>query len=149
MGTRSAVLLAVAERALEQNRVYMDAAYATEGPPFARLRQVGEAYFRFATESPHQFRILIDPPQVPEALAGVTALTREQNGKLAELLRDGAADGSMRADLDPEVTADLLWTAMNGFFSLAWRADDLRADDARMRELRRAFDALVTRGLAP
>lgn len=149
VGTRSAVLMAVAERALEQNRVFMDAAYASAGTPLERLRLVGNAYFRFATESPHQFRLLNDPPRLPEALAGVAALTREQNGKLAELLRDGAADGSMRADLDPEVTADLLWTAMNGFFSLGWRADELRADDARMRELRRTFDALVVRGLAP
>ncbi len=54
----------------------------------------------------------------------------------------------MRSDLDAELLADILWTAMNGMFALAWRPDDLRADAARMKELRRTFDALVTRGLA-
>lgn len=149
VGPRSAVLLAVAERALEQNRVYMDAAYASPGTPFERLRLVGQAYFRFATESPHQFRLLNNPPQLPEALTRVAALTQEQNGKLVALLRAGAADGSMRADLDPELLADILWTALDGLFALSWRVDDLRADEARMHELRRTFDALITRGLAP
>jgi AcrR family transcriptional regulator len=149
VGNRSAVLIAVAERALEENRQFMDAAYAHDGTPLERVRRAGAAYAQFATQSPHQFRILVDPPREPDALERVAELTREQNAKLAQALRDGAADGSMRADLDPELTADVLWTAMNGMLALAWRTDALRADAARLKALRRTFDAIIVGGLSP
>ncbi len=41
VGGRSALLIAVAERALERNREYMDAAYAAPGTPLERLRNAG------------------------------------------------------------------------------------------------------------
>lgn len=148
VGTRSAVLIAVAQRALEENRQFMDAAYAAPGSPIERVRRAGDAYARFAAQRPHQFRILVHPPNEPEALARVVELTREQNAKLAQALRDGVADGSFRADLDPELTADALWAALDGLLALAWRADDLRADADRLAQLRRAFNLILQQGLA-
>lgn len=148
VGNRSAVLIAVAERALVHNRQFMDAAYAEPGTPVERVRRAGEAYARFAAERPHQFRILVSPPNEPEALARVVELTREQNAKLTQALRDGIADGTFRADLDPELTADTLWSALDGLLALSWRADELRADEARMQQLRRTFNLIVQQGLA-
>lgn len=148
VGNRSALLIAVAERALEENRQFMDAAYAAPGTPIERVRRAGDAYARFAAQRPHQFRILVQPPNEPEALAHVAQLTREQNAKLAQALRDGVDDGSFRADLDPELTADALWASLDGLLSLAWRSDALRADEARLEQLRRAFNLIVQQGLA-
>lgn len=62
IGGRSALLMAVAERAFEENKVYMDAAYAAAGTPMERLRIVAQGYFRFACERPNEFRLLADPP---------------------------------------------------------------------------------------
>lgn len=147
VGGRSALLTAVAERAMEENRVYMDAAYAADGSVEERLRRAAAEYVRFARERPHEFRILADPPDEPQALERIVALTREQNGKLAAILRDSIATGTGRADLDPDRVATALWASLNGLLSLAWRTDSLRADDAELDALVATFAATVADGL--
>jgi AcrR family transcriptional regulator len=147
VGGRAAVLIAVAERALEDNRTYMDDAYAAPGTPVERIRAASTAYVRFAAERPHQFRLLAEPPEEPAALERVAALVDEQNAKLAAALADGVADGSLAADLDPVTTATALWAAMNGVLGLSWRADRLRADASHLTELVAAVERVVFRGL--
>src|SRR5271165_2056121 len=44
VGGRSALLIAIAERALEENRQYMDAAYAAPGSPMDRILRAAEGY---------------------------------------------------------------------------------------------------------
>jgi AcrR family transcriptional regulator len=141
IGGRSALLIAVAERALEENRAYMDAAYAAPGGPQERILQAAAAYARFAAERPHQFRLLADPPEEPEALERVAELVEEQNAKLAAALREGIAEGSLNPALDPELTATALWAMMNGLLGLAWRADRLRAEPQRLSAL---LDTAIT-----
>ncbi len=148
VGTRSAVLIAIAERALVENRQFMDAAYAEPGTPLERVRRAGDAYARFAAQRPHQFRILVRPPNEPEAMERVVELTREQNAKLAQAIRDGIADGTFRGDLDPELAADALWASLDGLLALAWRGDALRADPDQLSRLRRTFNLIVQQGLA-
>lgn len=128
VGSRDTVLLAVAERALAANRVYMDEAYNTMGTPRERILAAGHAYLRFAAECPHEFRLLIDPPELPGPNDGIGALTDEQNGKLATALRDGMADGTVRSDIDPDQTAKLLWAMLNGALALTWRTDRFKLD---------------------
>jgi AcrR family transcriptional regulator len=141
IGGRSALLIAVAERALEENRAYMDAVYAAPGGPQERIVQAAAAYARFAAERPHQFRLLADPPEEPEALERVAELVEEQNAKLAAALREGIAEGSLNPALDPELTATALWAMMNGLLGLAWRADRLRAEPQRLSAL---LDTAIT-----
>ncbi|QTJ67132.1 TetR/AcrR family transcriptional regulator [Rhodococcus sp. ZPP] len=147
IGGRSAVLIAVAERALEENRQYMDAAYATAGTPVERILAAAEAYTRFAAERPYQFRLLADPPNEPAALERVADLVDEQNTKLATALRDGIADGSINPGLDPATAATTLWAAMNGILGLSGRADRLRADDTQIDLLVATMIAILTDGL--
>ncbi len=146
VGTRDALLLAVAERALAANREYMDAAYARPGTAEERVMGAAAAYAAFAAERPHQFRLLASPPDVPEALERIADLTDEQNGKLADAIRDGVADGTARADLDPDLTATLLWAAVNGVLSLSWHVGRYRHD---VDELLALFASLVADGLRP
>lgn len=146
VGSRDAVLLAVAERALAANRVYMDEVYARPGTPEERIRAAAEAYLLFAIERPHQFRLLADPPDVPEALTRISELTAEQNGKLAAALRDGVAGGTIRSDLDVDATATLLWAAMNGVISLSWRPGPDRSDPVDLVAL---LGDLTSDGLRP
>lgn len=147
IGGRSAVLIAVAERALEQNRQYMDAAYAAPGPPVDRIRRAAEAYARFAVERPDQFRLLANPPDQPDAFARVAALVEEQNAKLAEALVEGIADGSINPNLDPVLAATVLWAAMNGILALSWRPDRQSRDDRGLDELIATWIAITTQGL--
>lgn len=146
VGGRDALLLAVAERALAANRVYMDEVYLQPGTPEERIQAAAYGYVRFAMERPHQFRLLADPPDVPEALDRIADLTDEQNGKLAAAIRDGIADGSIRPDLDANRTATLLWAAVNGMLSLSWRVDRHRTEPHDLLDM---FGAIVTEGLRP
>lgn len=147
VGGRSALLTAVAELAMEENRAYMDAAYEAEGTVEERLLLVTAAYVRFARERPHEFRILVDPPAEPETLEGVTSLIEEQNAKLANLLRDGVSTGTSRADLDPDRTSTVLWATLNGLLALAWRTDRLRQDADELDALLATYVETISDGL--
>ncbi len=147
VGGRSAVLIAVAERALEQNRQYMDAAYAAAGCPVERILRAAEAYARFAVERPDQFRLLANPPDQRDAFARVAALVEEQNAKLAEALAAGIADGSVTPHLDPVLAATALWASMNGVLALNWRPDRRPHDDTQVGDLVATWITIATRGL--
>jgi AcrR family transcriptional regulator len=147
VGGLSALLIAVAERALEEIRQYMDAAYASPGGVKDRLYAVAAAYTNFAKERPHQFRILVEPPNEPEALTRIANLIREQNARLAALIRRGIDEAVIDGGFDPELTATTLWTMMNGVSSLMWRTDSLRADTAQIDAMFGMMMKMLTGGL--
>jgi len=147
VGGLSALLIAVAERALEENRQYMDAAYASPGGVEDRLYAVAAAYTNFAKERPHQFRILVEPPNEPEALKRIANLIREQNAKLGALIRRGIDEAVIDGGFEPELTSTTLWTMMNGVLSLMWRTDSLRADAAQIDAMFGTVTKILTDGL--
>jgi len=149
VGGRSALLTAVAEQALEENRAYMDAAYAALGSPEERLLLAATTYARFARERPHEFRILVEPAEEPEAVARIADLTHEQNGRLADALRDAINAGDARADLDPDDLATMFWATLNGLLALAWRPGALRADNETLDRLIATYTATLADGLRP
>ncbi|OBK85074.1 TetR/AcrR family transcriptional regulator [Mycolicibacter sinensis] len=147
VGGRSAVLTAVAEQALEESRVYMDAAYDAQGTVEERILLAAEAYARFARERPHEFRILVEPPNEPDAVERIAELTRTQNARLTEVIREGKQAGLIRADLDPDDVTTALWAALNGLLALAWRPGDLRANPETIDRLLATYIATVSDGL--
>ncbi|WP_426399000.1 TetR/AcrR family transcriptional regulator [Ralstonia sp. R-29] len=147
VGGLSALLIAVAERALEENRQYMDAAYASPGGVEDRLYAVAAAYTNFARERPHQFRIMVEPPDEPEALTRIANLIREQNAKLSALIRRGIDEAVIDSGFDPELTSTALWTMMNGVLSLLWRTDSLRVDAAQIDAIFGTVTKILTDGL--
>ncbi|MDP3655048.1 MAG: TetR/AcrR family transcriptional regulator [Rhodoferax sp.] len=147
VGGLSALLIAVAERALEKNRQYMDAAYASPGGVQDRLYAVAAAYTNFAKEHPHQFRILVEPPNEPEALARIANLIRDQNAKLGVLIRRGIDEAVLDDGLDPELTSAALWAMMNGVMSLMWRTDSLRIDAAQIDAMFGTVTKILTDGI--
>jgi AcrR family transcriptional regulator len=147
VGGRDAVLMAVAERALSAQRASLDAAYASTGTVADRLRRVAEAYVTFAIERPHEFRLIAFPPQDAPARQAVVALVREQNSRLARLLREGVDDGTVAQGLDPEVAAIALWRLWDGVVSLAFRPDDLRVAPGDLLALLLTVGAVMERGL--
>ena len=147
VGGRSAVLTAIAEQAMEESRVYMDAAYAATGTPEDRILLAAAAYARFARERPHEFRLLVEPPDEPEAVARIAELTREQNAKLAEVLRDATVAGDARPDLDADDLSTVLWATLNGLLALAWRPGKLQVSAGELDRLLGVYNAIVTDGL--
>lgn len=147
VGGRSALLTVVAEQAMEENRAYMDAAYAAVGTPEERLFLAAATYARFARERPHEFRILVEPAEEPEAVARIAELTREQNGKLAGAIRAAIEIGIARPDLDPDDLATMFWATLNGLLALAWRPGALRADNETLDRLITTYIATVADGL--
>lgn len=147
VGGRSALLTAVAEQALEESRVYMDPAYAADGTVEERIMLAANAYARFARERPHEFRILVEPPNEPEAVARIAELTRAQNARLTAVLREGMATGLVRADLDPDDVTTALWATLNGLLALAWRPGGLQESPETIDRLLAAYTTTMSDGL--
>lgn len=147
VGGKPVLLMAIAERAMEENRRYIDEAYEGGGTAEERGWRIFKAYVRFALERPHQFRILANPPEEPEAIARIAAMAREQNAKLAAIIRDGIAEGRANPALDPESTANALWAMLNGLLQLALRNDNLRPDTVSPEALVQSALSLVQFGL--
>lgn len=147
VGGRSALLLAVTQRALEENRAYVDAAYAMPGTPEERIRAAFNAYVRFATEKPHQFRIVTNPPDDPEVITQVDDLISAHMTNLANALREAIAAGAITLDLDPDVAATALWAMCSGILSLGWRPTGRPVTTDRLDQILDFFETLVTRGM--
>ncbi len=147
VGGKSALLVAITELALEENRRFVDAAYASEGSPTERIERAGAAYVRFALERPHQFRVMSNPPDDPEAMSRVVGLIHEQTSRLTAVVRDAVKCGEAPQGLDPGVTAVAMWAMMNGVLNLAVRTDALRLDEAAKSLVIETAISLIRRGL--
>jgi len=147
VGGRPALLLAIAERAMEENRRYIDQAYEAPGTAEERGRNVCLAYVRFALERPQPFRILANPPEEPEAVARIAAMAAEQNARQAAIIRDGIAEGSVNPGLDPDAAANAIWGMLNGLLLLALREDGLRPASVTPASLVQTAIAMVEFGL--
>ncbi|WP_249359137.1 TetR/AcrR family transcriptional regulator [Cupriavidus sp. 2SB] len=141
VGGKPALLLAITELALEENRKFVDEAYDSQGTANERIERAGVAYVRFALERPHQFRVMSNPPDDPASISRVVGLIREQTGRLAAALREAVQAGEAEEGLDAEAAAIAMWGMMNGVLNLAVRTDSLRIDD-NMRD--RVIDTAIT-----
>jgi AcrR family transcriptional regulator len=104
----------------------LKAAYASQEPFSAEkhLRQLVEAYWRFAQTHPHYFRLLmaLDRGRFRERVSAeiyqqiLTESTRGL-GLVAKAIRQGTEEGMFTAD-DPLLAAGVLWGALNGALTL-------------------------------
>lgn len=147
VGGKSAMLVAVAERALQENRRYMDAAYDGRGSAPERIQKAARAYVRFAFEQPHAFRVLAHPPNETEALKRLNELVAEQNAKLAAALRDGQSEGTIAMGLDPAVAATAVWAMFNGLLAVMLRPAGHGVDPAGVDVLLAQSMEILTGGL--
>lgn len=147
IGGRSALLLAVTQRALEENRAYVDAAYAVPGTPQDRIRAALKAYVKFAIEKPHQFRIVTNPPDDPVVIAQVDDLIAAHMTNLADALREAITAGTAAPDLDPDVAATALWSMSSGILSLGWRNTARPVTADYLAKLLDFYETIVERGI--
>lgn len=151
-GSKQGLYAAVAGRALDMDRQYMDLAYTPDRTPVEQLLAAATQYLRFALEHPTYFRLLASPGELgaaPSAAAAaelVAARVDEQNVRMVEALERGIDDGSVR-DIDPRRTATVLWASWNGIISLLWRPDALRVEPDGVAALLKDAADIVSHGL--
>jgi AcrR family transcriptional regulator len=148
VGGRSALLVAVAQRALDQNRDYLESvAYEPGRTAWERIEAIGFAYARFAESRPEQFRLIVDPPSEPDALVPIETLIGNQLKVLSQLIAEGIEDGTINPALDPEPTATALWAMATGLFTLRIRTDRLHVGAEQLVTLVAAARALLQDGM--
>lgn len=148
VGGRPALLVAVAERALAQNREYLESAARAPGrTAMERIEALGRAYARFAESRPEQFRLITDPPSEPEALEPIETMIANQLQVLSALIDEGIRDGAINPALDPEPTATALWAMATGLFTLRIRTDRLRVDTRQLTTLAITARTLLQDGM--
>ena len=151
-GSKEGLYAAVVARALDVDRDYMDRAYTPDRSPIEQLLAAAEQYLRFALDHPNFFRMLAFPAKpgpYPGAEATAAQLSRridEQNARMVDAIARGITEGSIR-EVDPVMTATILWASWNGIISLAWRHDDLRQDSDALADLIGRAADLVSHGL--
>lgn len=147
VGGKQALLLAVAERALEQTREFMATAYDGNGSVVERLLRVGETYIRLAFDRPQAFKIFANPPEDPESIEKIAALATEQHQQLTGLLREGIDTGDFAANLHPESAATALWAMLNGMLLVALRTDAMRPDTVTPQSLVATASTIIETGI--
>lgn len=147
VGRKDDLLMALAERALEENHRYLDEAYARGGPARDRMAAIGEGYFRFAFEQPDAFLFLAQPP-ARVATARVIELFRLQHAKLADTIQAGQSEGVIDPNLDPASCATALWAMWNGLLISALRGERHGIDQTQMGQALAAAATILERGLS-
>ncbi|PZR32828.1 TetR/AcrR family transcriptional regulator [Caulobacter segnis] len=121
VGGKPALLVAIAERVIKENRAYVDAAYNCEGTAEEKLRRASVAYIRFALEKPDKFRILANPPDEAGAQQLFSEIADRHLQQLAEVIEGGIGDNTLSDHLDPRSSAVALWGLLNGVLVMALR----------------------------
>jgi AcrR family transcriptional regulator len=132
------------------------------GDPWERLGQMGRAYVEFAHENPNHYRLLfmtklppeLGPPSGPEGTpdqtgAGCTPACVAY-AMVRSLAEEAITKGSLTpAYADPDLVAQVLWSALHGVASLSITMGDTKGID--MRPTPALTDAMIDtlmRGMA-
>lgn len=103
-------------RRFVENLDRLTAAAASPGSVADRLAAIGRAYIEYGLERGDQYAVLFAAAPPPSLSAEEMAeLPGAQALRLvAGLVTEGLESGELRAELDPEVTAIVLWAAVHG-----------------------------------
>jgi AcrR family transcriptional regulator len=93
-----------------------------------KMREIGRAYHRFSRKYPDYFEAMMhfEAEVIKAEDAGPIGIECHEAGMgvlglVAESIRQGIADGSLRPDLDPMRTAILLWAQTDGVIRIIAR----------------------------
>jgi AcrR family transcriptional regulator len=120
------IVLAVTHRGFRSMRKRFEAAVAEHDTGLRQIRGIGTAYVDFARDEPTYFHLVAqfesrtaNPEDAPERMRKCLAEADRGLGAMAEAIRNGIDDGSMRSDLNPLQTAMTLWGSTHGLIQLA------------------------------
>jgi len=151
---KSGLYLAVAQRATELFAEYLERAYAISESPLEQVMACGDAYLRFHLEHPGAFRFIafdgvesfppVDDDTVREA---ITARTAAALDRFRDCIAAAVAAGEASPDIDPMVTAHVLFGAWNGMIALGLRTDEIALDRDSISQTIEQARRIVVEGL--
>jgi TetR/AcrR family transcriptional regulator len=152
---KGALHMALCERAMELLLERFELATRDAPNGLARLEAMGRSYVRYARELPVYFQALARfEARVPDELPDhpCVELGTVCHTGMTRAIRDGIADGSIRADLgSPDAVAIALWGFMHGVIQIATtkaalltqrNTDTLQLYDEAVSLVRRALSAV-------
>jgi len=120
------IVLGVTHRGFRSMRERFEAAVAEHDRGLRQIRGIGDAYVAFAREEPTLFDLVAqfesrtaDPEDATERMRKCLAEADRALGAMAEAIRTGIDDGTIRDDLHPRQTAVTLWGCTHGLIQLA------------------------------
>jgi AcrR family transcriptional regulator len=147
-GSKQAIYVALAERAVAVNGEYIERALATEGSPLVVVRAIVEAYERFHLDNPLAFRLvgLVDLDDGSDAdRARIAGALNSIVKRTTQALSAAMEAGALRKE-DPVLTARVMWAAANGVLSLHARGG---LSDKQLRQALALTRELLLQGLQP
>jgi len=126
--SKEEIYLGINHRALKILRAMFETVMATGDPGIEKIRGIGRAYYEFSQKHPHYFEAMMhfDAEVTNLEEAGPVGLECHKEGMevlglVAQAIRTGIEDGSIRSDLDPMKTAVLLWAQTDGVIRVVAR----------------------------
>jgi TetR/AcrR family transcriptional regulator len=125
-GSKAGLQAALAERAMDVDRQYMDRAYVDRRSPIEQLQSAAAEYLQFYLDYPDYFRLLAFPPEpgrnpVGQELNGqIAKRVDEQNARMVKALQQ-AIDAGLVRKANARELATILGSAWTGMISLGWR----------------------------
>jgi AcrR family transcriptional regulator len=126
--SKEEIYLSINHRALKILRGMFEEVFAGTATGIEKVREIGRAYHEFSQSYPDYFEAMMhfDAEVVAMEEAGPLGLECHREGMavlglVAEAVRTGIADGSIRSDLDPMKTAILLWAQTDGVIRVVSR----------------------------
>ncbi len=140
---KAALLRDLAREVLDGEETLFQAVLAGEGRAMTRIEQVCDELLAFLEQRSGPGRVLVELWASEPRL--VRTMLRRVRAMVAELVRQGQKDGDIRGSLDPDATAVLLVSLLDGLFIQHFLdPGEVRADSG----LRRATLESVRRMLA-
>ena len=119
--SKEEIYLGINHRALKILKAMFEVVMATGDAGIGKIREIGRAYYEFSQRYPDYFEAMMhfDAEMTKLEDAGPVGLECHKEGMgvlglVAEAIRTGIRDGSIRGDLDPMKTAILLWGQTDG-----------------------------------
>ncbi len=144
---KDAILAAARAAASDRLSDRLEAALDEPGDIWARSREVGLAYVRFAREEPDAYRLLfaLSQPEThryPELAAAAERARANLTRYVERMVEEGGVDA------DPVLLAHVFWAGMHGLVSLEM-AGRLDAASPGFEAIRHEMVARIMRGGAP
>ncbi len=156
--SKEELYLGISQRAMQLLVDLFNSAVESQSTGVEKIRAIGEAYYRYSQEHSEYFSTIVhyELTQLAEMEENDLFLQCHRLGQqvmqpVAEAIRIGVADGSIRADLDPMKTAFLLQGLSNGVIQLIAREGEhiRQLELFNPEDLVEEFFALIFHALAP
>ena len=147
---------AIVHRGLRVLRQFFERAIRSHERGIDQVRAIGEGYIQFSREYPNYFNLMawFEAERGENGDAESYEVACEQEGGqvielVAQAVQNGIDDGTIRADLNPMVTAMILWGQTHGLIQVASYKEARQRHKVDPEHLLQAYLDFTSRGLEP